>query len=343
MHSISHGVPASRRLAYAAAPFLLGTAALGFFSLGAPAPAGAEEAAPPPAAAPAAGAAKTFASKEEAAKALVEAASKNDDAALTAMTGAQSADVVQDGRDPIVAKNRAAFAAAANKKLTFEEKDGKVTLVVGDEEWPFPIPLVQEGSAWRFDADAGREEILARRIGANELNAIKICREYVEAQVEYASKDRDGDKVREYAQRLLSTPGNKDGLWWPQTEGGEASPLQDELAPLRDFMGSAPGAAPTPFAGYYWRILGWQGPHAPGGAHDYRINGNMIAGFALIGVPASYQDTAIMTVMVSHHGTIYEKDLGPNSLEAGRRILAFDPDPSWNAVSEADLAASLEK
>src|SRR5262245_18863266 len=177
-------------------------------------------AAPPGGAAPGAPAkpavpAKEFDSKEDAAKALIEAAEKNDDAALEALAGGQASDVVQDGKDPVVAKDRAAFAAAAKNKLTYEEKDGQVTLVVGDEEWPFPIPLVKENNKWHFDAEEGRTEILARRIGRNELRAIKACREFVEAQVEYASKDRDGDKVREYAQRLISTPGNHDGLWWP--------------------------------------------------------------------------------------------------------------------------------
>jgi hypothetical protein len=342
MNSISHGVPASRRFALVAAPFLLGTAALGALVLGPPASAGAEEPRPAGAAAPAA-AAKTFASREEAAKALVDAAASNDDAALTALAGGGAADLVQSGRDPTVARDRAMFADAAKKKLAFEEKDGRVTLVVGDEEWPFPIPLVQSEGRWRFDAEEGRDEVLARRIGRNELGAIAICRKYVEAQVEYASKDRDGDRVREYAQRLVSTPGAQDGLWWPKTEGGDASPLHDELAPLRSFLPGSPSASPTPLMGYYWRILGWQGSNAPGGAHDYRINGNMIAGFALLGVPASYEDTGIKSVLVSHHGTIYEKDLGPRTLDVARSIVAFDPDASWTPVGDADLAAAADR
>ena len=246
---------------------------------------------------------------------------------------------MQSGRDPQVQKDRAAFVAAAGKKLTFEEKDGKVTLVVGTEEWPFPVPLVQSGAKWHFDAVEGREEILARRIGRNELVAIRVCRDYAAAQVEYASKDRDGDKVREYAQHLISTAGTHDGLWWPAVEGGEASPLATELAPYREYLAN-PSGVPVPFNGYFWRILTAQGEHAPGGAYSYVINGNMIAGFALIGVPAVYRNTGVMTLVVSNHGTIYQKDLGPTTLEAAKAITTFDPDETWSEVEPADLAAS---
>jgi hypothetical protein len=311
-----------------------------------PAPGGAPARAPagaPAAAAPAAQPApKTFASKEEAAKALIEAAEKNDDAALTALAGGGAADVVQSGRDPEVAKDRAAFAAAAKKKLTFEQRDGDVVLVVGDEEWPFPIPLVEEDGKWSFDAEEGRQEILARRIGGNELHAIKACRAFVAAQVEYASKDRDGDKVREFAMRLISTPGQKNGLYWPSAPGEDASPLADEMAPYTAYVAD-PARGPAPFHGYYWRILTAQGAHAPGGAHSYVINGNMIAGCALVAVPAVYRNTGVMTLIVSHHGTVYQRDLGAGTLEVARCIEAFDPDPSWTEVPAADLAASAEK
>ena len=282
---------------------------------------------------------KAFDSKEDAAKALIEAAAKNDDAALKDLAGDDEEDVVQDGKDPQVKKDRAMFAAAATKKLRYEEKDGNVTLVVGDEEWPFPIPLVQEKGKWVFDADEGRDEILARRIGQNELRAIRVCREYVEAQVEYASKDRDGDGVREYAQRLASTPGTHDGLWWPAADGEEQSPVADELAPLKAYLSVDAGAAPAPFMGYFWRVLTNQGPGAPGGAYSYVINGNMIAGFALIGVPASYRKTSITSLMVSNHGTVYQRDLGPDSLRIAAGIETFDPQ-GWTPVPAPDLSAS---
>jgi hypothetical protein len=333
MHRTSHVLPGPRRSVLAAAPLLLGAVALGALALAPSSRAHGQDAAP------AASAATEFDSKEDAAKALVAAAEKNDDAALTAMAGGAAPDVVLSGTDPQVQKDRAAFAAAAKKKLTFEESGDRVTLVVGDEAWPFPIPLVKSGEKWRFDAAEGREEIRARRIGRNELRSIRACREFVAAQVRYASKDRDGDKVREYAQRLISAAGQQDGLWWAETPGGEESPLGDALAPFKDYV-SNPAGAPAPFMGYYWRILGAQGPNAPGGAHTYVINGNMIAGCALLGVPAVHGSTGVMSLMVSHHGTIYQKDLGPSTLATAQRITAFDPDATWTAVPAEDLAAS---
>ena len=346
--SRTSSVPVARRLGVAI-PILVASAVAAALFLSSPVsadgpcepPKGAVPAAPAgPAPAPAAAnatPAKTFASKEEAAKALVEAAEKNDDAALNALAGSAGADVVQDGKDPQVAKDRAAFAAAAKKKMRFEEKDDEVTIVVGDEDWPFPVPLVKDGDKWSFDVEEGRTEILARRIGRNELRAIKICREFVEAQVEYASKDRDGDKVREYAQRLMSTPGTQDGLYWPTKPGEDPSPLSDELAPFKDYFSGAQGA---PFGGYVWRLLTRQGPNAPGGDYGYVINGNMIGGFALIGVPAEYRNTAVMTLMVSHHGTILQKDLGADTLRVAAGIASFDPDSTWKEVPSDDLVAS---
>jgi hypothetical protein len=265
-----------------------------------------------------------FASKEEAAKGLIAALEKNDDAALKALVGPGFEDIVQSGGDATVAADRKKFLDAAKAKLGFDTlDDGRVVIIVGPTEWPLPIPLVQKDGKWTFDGASARDEILARRVGANELDAIQICDDFIEAQVAYASKDRDGDRVREYAQKLVSTEGQKDGLYWTMKEGEEPSPFADSAYPVED------AAKGEPFNGYYWKILTAQGANAPGGAHSYVINGNMIAGFALVGVPAKHRNTGVMTIMVSHHGTIYEKDLGPNGIEAVKAMTAFDPDASW--------------
>jgi hypothetical protein len=265
-----------------------------------------------------------FASTEEAAKALIAALEKNDDAALRALVGPGNEDIVQSGGDATVAADRRKFLDAAKQELDFDTlDDGRVVIVVGVSEWPLPIPLVPKDGKWTFDAASARDEILARRIGANELDAIQICRDYAEAQVAYASRDHDGDKVREYAQKILSTPGQRDGLYWETKEGEEPSPFADSALPVEE------ATKTEPFNGYFWKVLTAQGANAPGGAHSFVINGNMIAGFALVGTPAKHRNTGVMTFLVSHHGTIYEKDLGPGGLEAVKALTAFDPDASW--------------
>jgi len=324
--------PRSTRPVAAAAATLL----FGALTLLSPGAARAEDPKPAAPAAPAAAAAtpaKGFPSKEEAAKALIEACAKNDDDALKALFGSTSADLVQSGKDMEAEKDRAGFAKAAARKLTFEEDGGKTVLVVGDEEWPCPVPLVKDGDVWRFDAETGRKEMLARRIGENELTAIQICKDYIEAQAAYASKDRDGDKVREFAQKLLSTTGQHDGLYWGDATADDPSPFGAMLSPYKDFMD---GTGAAPFKGYYWRILKQQGDKAPGGAHSYVINGNMIAGFALLGVPADYRKTGVMTFIVSNHGTVYQKDLGANTLELAKSITTFDPDETWDEGDDND-------
>ncbi len=275
-----------------------------------------------------------FDSPEAAAKALIEAAAKNDDAAMKALFGPKSEDLVLDGSDPTVAADRAEFAKVAGEKMSFDKvDDASVILVIGENAWPMPTPLVLQDGKWYFDAEAGREEILARRIGRNELEAIAICGAYVGAQVQYASEDRDGDGVREYAQKIASTPGQQDGLYWETDEASqvELSPLGPLIAPFADFKPGKDG--PVPFNGYYWKILPAQGANAPGGAYSYVINGNMIAGFALVGVPAQYMNTGIMTFVVSNHGKVLEKDLGEKSLEIVSAMEAFDPDDSWKEPS----------
>lgn len=279
----------------------------------------------------------TFDTPEAAAQALIDAALANDDAALKAIYGTKAEGLIQDGTDPMVKRERVGFAKAAAEKLTIEKQDdGTVVLVVGKSDWPLPIPLVQKDGKWVFDAEAGREEILARRIGKNELEAISILRAYIEAQVAYAGADRDGDGVREYAQRVLSSEGKKDGLYWktdPDSDE-EQSPLGPLVESLRKYLSE--GSKGAPFNGYYWKILPAQGANAPGGAHSYLINGNMIAGFAMVGVPAKYMETGVMTFLVSHHGKFLEKDLGENEIEIVKAMEIFDPDETWTEVEETE-------
>ena len=301
-------------------------------------PSRADDKAPAPAAS--AAGPKTFATPEEAAKALFQAMEANDDATLRSLVGPESEDLAQDPKDPVVQKERAEMAAAAKTKLSLEKQaDGSVLLVIGSMEYPLAVPLVKAGGVWRFDAEAGRKELLARRIGEHEMEAIGICLAYVDAQVAYAQKDRNGDGVREFAQKILSTPGQKDGLYWESAEGEEASPAGPELTPFKQALASD-SAKKAPFNGYYWRILSAQGPHAPGGAFSYVINGRMIAGFALVAVPAVHRNTGVMSFMVSNQGKVYEKDLGPDTLKVAAAIDAFDPDETWREVDEKTLRAA---
>lgn len=288
-----------------------------------------------------------FATPNEAIQALVDACDKNDDKALLALCGAGSGDLVAEGADPRVAKERKAFADAAKAKVAFlpsADDPSVVEVDVGEDGWPAPFPVVKgEDGRWRLDSAAAREEMLRRRIGADELAAIDVCRDYLDAQVDYASEDRDGDGVREYAQRLRSTPGQEDGLSWPSdaAQGEAPSPFDDAVTPLHDFLAGA--AQEPPFTGYCYEILTAQGAHAPGGAHSYVINGNMIAGFALVAVPAEYGRSGVMTFLLSHHGKLFQKDLGEQSLEVVKGMAEFDPDSTWTEVKPGDEVPAAEK
>lgn len=284
--------------------------------------------------------AKAFPSPEEAAKAFVAALAANDDAELVRLLGTAGKELVADGRDPIVLNERRALVDAAARRLAFDrskEAEGLVTASLGDEAWPLPLPLAKSDAGWRFDVARGRAEILARQVGRDELQAIALCRVYVDVQIAYAAVDRDGDQVREYAQRLVSTPESHDGLYWADPKGDDPSPYLVELAPMK-LLDEATAAtavkAKVPFSGYYWRVLPAQGAHAPGGAYSYVINGNMIAGFALLAIPADYRVTGVKSFLVSHHGKVFEKDLGPATRDVAREIREFDPDESWAEVTE---------
>jgi hypothetical protein len=206
-----------------------------------------------------------------------------------------------------------------------------VTLVIGNHDWPFPIPIVRKGETWVFDTMAGKEEMLNRRIGRNELNTIQTCQAYVDSQREYALKDRDGDGLLEYAQKFRSTAGKKDGLYWQAMEGEEQSPLGEFAARAvkEGYTSKKPGDNPVPYHGYFYKILKAQGKNAPGGAYDYVVKGSMIGGFALVAYPAEYGNSGVMTFIVNHDGVVYEKDLGKDTAKIASTMTKYDPEKTW--------------
>jgi len=276
-----------------------------------------------------------FASPDEAVKALVDALKTFDTKALSAIFGPGSKDLVSSG-DPTEDKTeRERFINLYAQKSKLEEADAnKVVLYVGNEGWPFAIPIVKKDGAWQFDTDEGREEILARRIGRNELSVIQSCLAYVDAQREYALKDRDSDELLEYAQKFASDSGKKDGLYWEAKEGDEQSPLGPLVAAAQEqgYTGSQSGDKPVPYHGYYYRILKAQGKNARGGSYDYVIKGRMIGGFALVAYPARYESSGIMAFIVNHDGVVYQKDLGEKSEKAALAMKLFNPDSTWEKV-----------
>ncbi|MGY6276656.1 DUF2950 domain-containing protein [Methylomonas sp. MgM2] len=277
-------------------------------------------------------AAKTFPNPDDAAKALLEAVTSDDKDQLISLFGSSEADLISSGDDVEDKKNRLEFANLAKEKMLVEPVDEtKSILHVGNADWSFPIPIVKLGEAWQFDAEQGREEILNRRIGRNELNTVAAMRGYVEAQFEYAGSDWDGNSVSEYAQKLMSEPGKFDGLFWEAEEGQPQSPLGPLIAEARaqGYKQKGQNEKNAPYHGYYYRILTRQGRNAPGGKYDYIINGNMIAGFGLIAFPAQYASSGIMTFMVNHQGKTYQKDLGPKTEKVVAKIKEYDPDSTW--------------
>ena len=280
---------------------------------------------------------ETFASPDEAVKALVDALRAVDAKALSAIFGSGSKDLVSSG-DPTADKtNMKRFINLYEQKSRLEEADvNEVVLYVGDEGWPFPIPIVKIDGAWWFDTDEGREEILARRIGRNELSVIQTSLAYVDAQREYALKDRNSDGLLAYAQKFVSDSGKKDGLYWEVKEGDEQSPLGLLVAAAQEkgYTGKQSGYKPVPYHGYYYRILKAQGKSARGGSYDYVIKGKMIGGFALLAYPARYGSSGIMTFIVNHDGVVYQKDLGENTEKAALAIKRFNPDRTWEKAEE---------
>jgi hypothetical protein len=278
---------------------------------------------------------KTFASPEEAVKALVAALKAEDTKALSALFGPGSKDLVSSGDAVADKARRDRFVSDYEAKNKLEEAGpDKVVLYVGNQDWPFPIPVVKAQGAWRFAAKEGKEEILARRIGGNELGAIQVCLAYVDAQREYVMKDHDSDGLLEYAQKFGSDPGKKNGLYWETKAGDEQSPLGPAVvaAQKKGYKVEQSVSKPAPYFGYYYRILTGQGKSAPGGAYDYVVKGNMIGGFALVAYPAQYGASGIMTFMVNHNGVVYQKDLGKKTEKTALAMKLFNPDTTWKKV-----------
>jgi Protein of unknown function (DUF2950) len=289
-----------------------------------------------PAPASAAVTAKLFATPREAADALVKAAADFDVDALEQIFGPDGDDIVLSGEYPQDRERALNFAAEAREKesVSVDPKRGnRAFLLVGNEDWPFPVPIVKAGEKWYFDAKAGRQELLNRRIGSNELDAIDICEGYVDAQYEYAMQVRQGYDVPQYAQRIISTPGKQDGLAWQNFEGSWEGPVGEKIARALS-QGYSNDA--EPYHGYFFKILKGQGPAAPLGELDYVVKGVMIGGFALLAAPAEYGETGVKTFMVSNDGVVYERDFGPDTLSEFGRIDRFNPDKSWTPVRESD-------
>ncbi len=281
---------------------------------------------------------KQFDTPKQAVDALIQVAANFDPAAAKEILGPDSEDIVAS-EDPVQDKNRAQeFAAKAKEKSSIEidKKDPKrAILLVGNDDFPLPIPVVKRKGKWSFDTKVGREEILNRRIGANELNAIAICRGFVEAQKEYAAEKHDDSKINEYAQRIISTPGKHDGLAWQNPDGTWGGPVGEGVAKALEQGYSNPGQ-PQPYHGYYFKVLKGQGPAAPLGQTDYVVKGAMIGGFALAAAPAQYRVTGVKTFIVSHDGVVYEKDLGPDTLKIFQSMDRYNPDNTWK-VTEDDV------
>lgn len=281
------------------------------------------------------GHAQQFSSLEEAAKTLLYVARSDNETKLIEIFGYRFKDLLFSGDETEDKKNRTNFVTLAQEKIDVEKvSEDKGILHVGNNDWPFPVPLVKRGDHWQFDAEQGREEIINRRIGRNELNTLGVIEAYVQAQYDYASVDRDDDEVSEYAQKFWSEPGKYDGLYWEQEADQPESPLGPLIAEARIEGKKVKGSneKPQPFNGYLFRILTDQGKHAPGGKYNYIINGNMIAGFGLLAVPAEYGSTGVMTFMVNHQGKIYQKDLRENTAKLAAKIGGFNLDPTWSLV-----------
>jgi Protein of unknown function (DUF2950) len=277
---------------------------------------------------------RTFATPKAAADALVQAAASFDVPALKQILGSESDDLVAS-EDSVQDKNRAtAFATKAREKIstTIDSKNpDRAMVLIGDDNWPLPIPLIKKNGSWLFDTKAGREEILARRIGTNELDAIQICRGYVEAQKQYAMEKHDGTKVNQYAQRIISTSGKQDGLAWRNADGSWDGPIGEGVAKALE---QGYSNRSQPYHGYFFKILKGQGPSAPLGKMDFVVEGAMIGGFALAAAPAEYRVTGVKTFIVSYEGTVYQKDLGPATLDIFKDMQAYNPDKTWSATDD---------
>jgi hypothetical protein len=276
---------------------------------------------------------RVFETPDAAVKALVDAARADDIRRVGIILGLFGRNIVSSGDEVADANARAKFVAAydaANRLVP--DSNSRATLEIGNDNWPFPVPLEKSRDGWRFDSLAGRHEILARRIGANELNVIQVCLAYVDAQREYAKLDPEHNGTPVYAQRVVSQPEKKDGLYWPAAEGAPPSPLGEFMAAAAR-EGYRVGQKRIAYHGYYYRILRAQGRNAEGGAYDYVVRGRMIGGFALIAYPAEYRNSGVMTFMVNHDGAVFQKDLGAETPGIASGMRSFNPDNSWKKVA----------
>jgi Protein of unknown function (DUF2950) len=279
---------------------------------------------------------KTFGTAQQAADAMILAAKTDDVAALLEIFGPAGKDFVSTGDDVQDKNSRATFAAMAQERTQVESdphNPNHAILSVGNEEWPLPVPIVKQSGKWHFDSKAGRTEILERRIGTNELDAINICRGYAEAQKEYASEIHDDSGVNQYARRIISTPGKHDGLAWRNPDGSEGGPVGETIAKaIAEGYTNKSG----PYHGYYFRTLKGQGPAAPLGQLDYVVEGVMIGGFALVAWPAEYRVTGVQTFIVSYDGVVYQKDLGPETPKIASAMDRYNPDKTWHRTDDEE-------
>jgi hypothetical protein len=279
--------------------------------------------------------AMAFNSPQQAAEALIGAAESYDVSTLLAIFGPDGKDFISSS-DPVHDKSIAAsFAAKAREKhlVTIDPKNNaRAILTVGDDDWPLPVPLVRRASKWYFDSKRGHDEILFRRIGANELDAIQICRGFVDAQMEYAAQIHDNSGVNQYAQKIISTPGKHDGLYWQDADGTKSAPISEAIARAIE-EGYTPGKTSV-YHGYYFKVLKGQGPAARLGQLDYVVEGIMIGGFALVAFPAEYRVTGVKSFMVSYDGIVYEKDLGPDTVAIAQSMERYNPDKSWQRTND---------
>jgi hypothetical protein len=281
---------------------------------------------------------KLFSSPEDALKGLVEAVKAKNNAALDEIFGPSAKDLRSGDEVQAAAEFEEFVKHVAEKTSLMKVNDAKVIIHLGNENWPFPIPLVKTNGQWFFDPEAGKEEVLNRRIGEDELTAILVCRTYVKAQRDYILKDWDNDGVLAYAQKLRSDPGKKNGLFWRHAPGEAASPLGEVVAQARmegyKKEKSLFKEQPVPFHGYYFKILTKQGAHAPGGKYDYIINGNMVGGFGLVAFPSNWGKTGVMAFIVNQQGKVFQKNLGQDTLKTAQDMNTYDPDDTWTAVRE---------
>jgi hypothetical protein len=276
---------------------------------------------------------QTFDSPQDAVQALASALRANSTETLLAIVGTEGQEIVSSGDDVADRQGRQKFVALYDEKhsLATDGTDSR-TLLLGNSDWPFPVPIVRDGKKWVFDAEAGKEEILNRRIGRNEVSAIQGCKAICDAQHEYAMRDPDSDGLHEYAQKFHSDPGKRDGLYWPTAEVEKPSPLGELMAAASAEGYARKDQGPTPYHGYYYRILAAQGPNAPNGVLDYIVKGKMILGFAFVAYPAEYDNSGIMTFIMGEEGVVYQKDLGEQTAKLAAAMKAFDPGEGWKKV-----------